>query len=53
MISVVVATYNRPPEEAEMKIALDSFAAKETTRKAATEDLMWALINSAEFVFNH
>jgi hypothetical protein len=39
--------------EEEMKIALSVFTANDATRKAATEDLMWALINSAEFVFNH
>ncbi len=47
-----LATYNRRPVEEEMKIALVAFSAKDATRKTATEDLMWALINSAEFVFN-
>ena len=48
-----LAAYGRPAEESEMKVALATFTAKEASRKSAIEDLMWALINSAEFVFNH
>ena len=48
-----LASYGRPPVEDEMKIARSAFGAKDATRKSATEDLIWALINSAEFVFNH
>ena len=39
--------------EDEMKIALAAYVVKDATRKSATEDLMCALINSGEFVFNH
>lgn len=48
-----LAAYARPPEADELKVAVEAFGAKGATRQSATEDVMWALINSAEFVFNH
>jgi hypothetical protein len=48
-----LAAYSRPPVEEESNIAVTVFSAKGATRRTATEDVMWALINSAEFVFNH
>jgi hypothetical protein len=48
-----LAAYSRYPTSDELEVALGAFAADGATRKTATEDLMWALINSAEFVFNH
>jgi hypothetical protein len=47
------AAYARPPAPDELAIAAATFAAEGATRQSATEDLMWALINSAEFVLNH
>ncbi|MDB6069548.1 MAG: hypothetical protein JWL81_719 [Verrucomicrobiales bacterium] len=44
--------YSRLPAEDELCIALASYGGGADRRKAA-EDLLWALINSAEFVFNH
>jgi hypothetical protein len=46
-------SFARYPTGDEMKIALAAFGAQGVTRQAATEDLMWAMINSAEFVLNH
>jgi hypothetical protein len=48
-----LAAYSRYPTAEELKIAVGAFGAEKATRESATEDVMWALINSAEFVFNH
>ncbi len=48
-----LAAYSRYPTKEELEIAQSAYKEKEATKKSATEDLMWALINSAEFVFNH
>jgi prephenate dehydratase len=45
-----LATYSRPPSEEEAKLALAAFAQEGATRQTATEDVVWALLNSAEFV---
>ncbi len=44
----------RPPSERELEIALQPIREKgKTARKAAFEDLLWALFNSKEFLYNH
>lgn len=45
--------YSRPPTPDEMKVAAAAFSAEGATRRLATEDILWALLNSAEFIFNH
>jgi len=48
-----LACYSRLPTTDELKLATAAFTAKDATRRSATEDILWALLNSAEFVFNH
>jgi len=43
--------YSRLPSDEERKICLKIFDEKGVTRRQATEDLLWALINTPEFVF--
>jgi hypothetical protein len=43
--------YSRMPEPEEREIGRQLFAEKDMTRRQATEDLMWALLNTPEFVF--
>ena len=43
--------YGRLPDVDEVEIGRRVFAEKDVTRRRATEDLMWALINTPEFIF--
>jgi WD40 repeat protein len=48
-----LVSYARPPTAEEQQIAMTAFQAGDATRKTAIEDILWSLLNSAEFVFNH
>ena len=48
-----LTTVNRAPNSDELAVATAAFTAEKATRQSATEDVFWALLNSAEFVFNH
>lgn len=48
-----LATYSRLPTEEERQVSLQVYTASDATRQTATEDILWSLLNSAEFVFNH
>jgi hypothetical protein len=45
--------YSREPNGDELKIALAHIAKHEANPKVAYEDILWALINTKEFLFNH
>jgi hypothetical protein len=48
-----MAAFSRNPTEVELRAATKAFATEGATRKTAIEDVIWAMVNSAEFVFNH
>ncbi|HEV8378303.1 MAG TPA: DUF1553 domain-containing protein, partial [Tepidisphaeraceae bacterium] len=48
-----LAAYARYPTADELHVAVATFSQDGATRLTATEDVLWALINSAEFVLNH
>ena len=43
--------YSRLPDEAERDIARGLFAEKGASRRQGAEDLLWALLNTPEFMF--
>lgn len=48
---VYLLAYARSPQPDELKVALGLFEDKQRSRRQATEDLVWALVNTAEFLF--
>ena len=59
-----LVAFARAPRQAELKVALDYLAAtlsdangnlvpKATAHRQKLEDLLWALMNTKEFLFNH
>lgn len=44
---------SRFPAAAETRLMLQAFASPATSRATATQDVLWAILNSREFVFNH
>ncbi|MBL9155030.1 MAG: DUF1553 domain-containing protein [Verrucomicrobiales bacterium] len=50
---VYLATLARQPTDEERTVALAYFKTEGIARQAAIEDLMWSVVNSAAFVFNH
>jgi hypothetical protein len=51
-----LACYGRFPLEEELVLAIAPFGedpSDHARRQQAVEDVLWALLNSAEFVFNH
>jgi hypothetical protein len=49
---VYLRVYSREPAADEMAVAL-AHLAKNTDEKLAFEDILWALVNTKEFLFNH
>ena len=50
---IYLTALSRPPAAEEKTVALAYFKTEGATRQTAIEDIVWALVNSAEFVFNH
>ncbi|MGV3721484.1 MAG: DUF1553 domain-containing protein, partial [Actinomycetota bacterium] len=50
---IYLTCYSRPPTASERGVAEAAFTREKVTRRAAIEDLMWAMLNSAEFLLNH
>lgn len=50
---VYLSALSREPLDEEKAAALAHFLKPDADQKAAAEDLVWALLNTAEFVFNH
>lgn len=48
-----LATFSRYPSLKEMDVATRHFESSGIGRQEAAEDLLWALLNTPEFVFNH
>jgi len=46
-----LAAYSRRPTEEELRIGAGLYENPKTNRRGATEDLLWALLNTPEFVF--
>ena len=51
--AIYLGVYSRPPTGEELRITRAAFQGEDVERKAVVEDILWALLNSAEFVFNH
>jgi WD40 repeat protein len=48
-----LTAFARHPTDSELQTATQLFTQEGATRQTATEDLLWALLNTAEFVLNH
>jgi hypothetical protein len=48
---VYLRTFSRLPTDEELQVALEHFETPDLARKTATQDLLWALLNTPEFVY--
>ncbi len=50
---IYLSLLSRPPEKGESEIALNYLNREKIPRRESLEDVLWSILNSAEFVFNH
>jgi len=48
-----LTTLSRFPNEEERSLMREAFTDSGSERNAAVEDVLWALLNTKEFIFNH
>ena len=48
-----LVAFSREPTEDEQKVAVTYIRDRKDQSKKAFEDVLWALMNTKEFVFNH
>ncbi len=48
-----LSAFSRPPTSHELEIALAHIKKHESEQQVAYEDILWALLNTKEFLFNH
>ena len=48
-----LTTLSRFPNDEERGLMRDAFSDPETARAEAVQDILWALLNTREFIFNH
>lgn len=53
IVELYLAAFGRLPDDAEKQQARAAFTQPGATRRSAAEDVLWALMNSSEFVLNH
>ena len=51
--TLYLACFSRFPNEKEFELMRTAFTEPDVSRQEAVEDIIWALLNSREFVFNH
>lgn len=51
--TLYLAAFSRPPTAEEQSEALQYLGGRSAQRRRAIEDLLWSLLNSQEFLFNH
>ena len=54
LTELYMLAYSRPPAASELSLAMEHLASASTyDKREAYEDIVWALINTKEFMFNH
>ncbi|MDP6445238.1 MAG: DUF1553 domain-containing protein, partial [Pirellulaceae bacterium] len=48
-----LAALARTPNDAELQLMMEAYRRPGADRRSATEDVLWALLNSKEFIYNH